>query len=388
MSTPGSGALIQLAAVGAQECMLRGPCWSPFVIHYKRSTPFASWTDQIQMQYDPGVRTQVKIPKSGTLLTEMYLEITLPAVPTAPAGARWNTCVGYTLLRRIRLLLNDQEIHNIERLWLDLYDILYTSASHEKGLDGMVGRTPLPMHVAHTLHIPLRFLTCRPGRTRAPLPLQAITHADLILDIEWEKPDVLSSYTPTDPGIQVNVLMDFVELDEAEKAEALKGTMVMFESVIDSDARSFVVDSSGDIQDTPTVTVNLGNVRFPVKGLVWVAYPEDTTQLFSYIQAPLSSASLMFNRQERHGPMSSEFFELMHPYVYTFRTQTGPPGVFSFALRMTDRANSGCADFAGLTQASIVAKVAPGTPRFKLKVFSLYYNVLQIWPSTAKVLYV
>lgn len=388
MSTPGSGAIIQLAAVGPQECMLRGPCWSPFVIQYKRTTPFAAWTEQIDMQYAPTTRTQIKIPKSGTLMTEMYLEIILPAVPGAPAGAKWTKCVGYTLLRRMRLLLNDQEIHNIERLWMDLYDILYTSASHEQGLDRMVGRTPLPMDVSHTLHIPLRFLSCRPGRTRAPLPLQAITRADLLLDIEWESPSVLSAHTPTDPGIQVKVLVDYVELDAAETAEALRGTTVMFESVVDSDARSFVVDSGGEIQDTPVFNVNLGTLRYPVKGLVWVAYPEDTNELFTYLEQPLKSASLMFNRQERHTPMSSAYYELMHPYLYTFRSYAGPPGVYSFALRMTDRANTGSADFAGLTQASIVATVSPGVPRFKLKVFALYYNVLQISPSAARVMYV
>ena len=86
--------------------------------------------------------------------------------------------------------------------------------------------------------------------------------------------------------------------------------------------------------------------------------------------------------------MSSAYYELMHPYLYTFRSYAGPPGVYSFALRMTDRANTGSADFAGLTQASIVATVSPGVPRFKLKVFALYYNVLQISPSAARVMYV
>jgi len=322
------------------------------------------------------------------MVTEMYLEITLPAVPTAPAGATWNKCIGYTLLRRTRLMLNDQELHNIERLWLDLYDMLYTRASHDAGLDRMVGRTPLSMHTSHILHIPLRFMCCRPGRTRAPLPLHAIAQADFLLDIEWEKPEILSSHTPTDPGILVNVLIDYVELDDKEKAEALKGTMVMFESVIDTEGRSFLVDSGGDIQDTPYFRVNLGTVRYPVKGLIWVAYREDSNELFTYVDNPLESATLMFEKQERHAPMASDFYNVMHPYLYTFRTYPGPPGVYSFALRMTDRANTGSADFAGMTESSIIAKVNPGTPRFKLKVFALHYNVLQIMPSTAKVLYV
>lgn len=385
---PGNGAILQLAAVGAQECMVRGPCWSPFHIQYKRSTPFAAWTQDHDMVYTPGARTQLKIPKSGTLLTDMYLEITLPKIDSAPEGSTWCACVGYGCLRRVRLLLNDQEIHNIERLWMDLYDLLYTDDAHAAGLDRMVGRTPLPMNRQHILHIPLRFLCCRPGRSRAPLPLQAITQADLILDIEWESPSVVSrGVIETDPGISIRVLTDYVELDEMERAESLKGATMVFESVIDSDGRNFYVDSDGDIQPSPVCNVNIGNFRYSVKGLVWVAYEEDA-DLFTYITDPLESVSIQFQRQERQGPMVSGYYELVQPYVYAYRSYPGPPGVYSFALQMTDRANTGSADFAGLAQSSILGTTRREVPNIKLKVFALYYNIVHITPSAAKVMYV
>lgn len=386
-STPGSGALLQLAAVGAQECMVRGPCWNHFHIQYKRSTPFAQWTESHDIQYTPGSRTQLKIPKSGTLLTDMYLEITLPRIDTAPEGSTWTACVGYALLRRIRLLLNDQEIHNIERLWLDIYDALYTSSSHQDGLDRMIGRTPLPMSTQHILHIPLRFLSSRPGQTRAPIPLQAITLADLILDIEWERMDVVSGgVLETDPGIDVQVLTEYVELDDTERTQMLKGTTAVFESVVDADARNFLVDSDGDVHPTPLCNVNIGNCRYSVKGLVWVAYEENET-LFTYLDRPFNDVSIMFQRQDRQQAMVSDYYDIMQPYTYGYQARPGPPGMYSFALRMTDRGNTGSADFAGLAQSNLVGATTTDT-KFKVKVFALYYNILHITPSAAKVLYV
>jgi hypothetical protein len=177
---PGSGALIQLAAVGKQNTFLYGKC-SPFRKAYRRATRFAQWTEDAPIQYDPGKRTQLEIPKNGDILGDMYLEVRIPAITGIPADVLnpllWGKCLGYTLFRRVRFLLNDQEVHNIERLWYDLYDILNVREGHRTGVEDMVGRKPLPMNSSHLLYIPLRFLTCRPGVSRAPLPLQALSNA-------------------------------------------------------------------------------------------------------------------------------------------------------------------------------------------------------------------
>lgn len=387
MSTaPGSGSRLQLAARGVQDLYLRGEC-RPFLASWRRATRFAAWTEELKMPYVPGTRTQLDIPKSGDMLGDMYLQITLPVIPSAPPGAMWKKLVGYTLLRRVRLLLNDQEIHNIERLWYDLHDRLYVSSGHAKGLDRMVGRTPLPMNKKHTLHIPLRFMTCRKGASRPTIPLQAIPSSALKLDIDWEKSEnVASGYSPE---IDVRVLVDYIELEEPEKSKILQGTTLAFESVMDSDAQSYFIDSDGLVRDTPSIKVNLGNVRFAVKMLVWVAYQEDVgTPLFTYLSNPLDKINVTFNNQDRFDSRPKEYFELLQKYQHTANVTLGPPGVYSFAFDATSRYPSGVADFGALSQVFLNGTVAPGNPRFKLKVFSVYYNFLQIGESSGKVIFV
>ena len=390
-SNPGTGAKFQLAAVGLQDTYLRGP-FSMFARVFRRSTRYAMWTDEIDMDYAPGKRSQVDIPKSGDLLADMTLQITLPAVS---GTGYWSPSVGYTFLRRVRLLINDAEVHNYERLWYDLYDHLYTSSGHQSGLAQMVGRAPLALNKQHILHVPLRMLTGRKGASRPPLPLQAIPRASLKLDIDWETPGALTRQSDgttlltADPGIKVKVLCDYVELEDPEKTKALRGTTLAFESVIDSDATSYYTDSDGFIRDSLAIKVNLGNVRFAVKLLVWVAYNESgASGLFQYLSKPLDKIFVTFNNQDRLFPRPAGYFDTIQKYQHCARSEPGAPAVYSFALNATSRYPTGTADFGALSSATLQGNIVPGNPRFKLKVFSVYYNFLEIKGGTAKLVFV
>lgn len=377
-SNPGSGARLQLAAVGKQDVLLRGTKMSHFRAHFKRATRFAVWTEELSMDYQPGKRTRIDIPKSGDMLGDMYLEIRLPATPGSTAS--WPALMGYTMLKRVRLLLDGHEVHNFERLWFDLYDSLYTAAGHEKGLDVMVGRTPLPMSKAHVLYVPLRMLTCRPGPSRAALPLQAIPRSKLCLDIEWDA-------LPSGPTPTVNVLVDYIELEDPEKSRLVKGTMLAFESAIDSDGYNYYLDSDGHVRQTSNIKVNLANVRFAVKALVWIAY-EENTQLFTYLPNPVDNVYVTFNNQDRFFSRPSEYFSVLQKYEHTRRAKPGTPSIYSFAFDATARQPSGVADFGALSRVDLLATVNPTTKLFKLKVFSLYYNFVEIKHGSARVVFV
>lgn len=404
--TPGSGAAIQVAALGKQDLVLRGR-WSPFKIQYRRHVPFVTWVDEVKIQYSPLTRTRVDIPKKADFLGDMYLEIRLPVLtpdsfepgpgltpPVVPSV--WNAHIGYRLLRRIRLMLDDQEIHNIERLWLDLYDRLYTRAGHAQGLLAMVGRDPLPTNQPHILYIPLRFLMCRKGFARAPLPLQAMS-SSLTVDIEWEGLGTLCPGLRDDPGLDIRVLCEYADVDTVGQSPPQHQELTLaFESVIDSDQTTYTVDSGGAIQRLPNVSVNLGNVRFSAKAIVWVAYTEGTQNanntLFEYIDRPLTNARITFNKQDRVSVHGDTYYTLVQPYFYGLRSCAGgslcPPNMYSFCLKAMSRYHTGTANFGNLQEVSLKGDVRPETPLSKIKVFTLYHNVLRIKNTSAKVMFV
>ena len=184
-------------------------------------------------------------------------------------------------------------------------------------------------------------------------------------------------------------MCDYVELEDPEKTKALRGTTLAFESVIDSDATSYYTDSDGFIRDSLAIKVNLGNVRFAVKLLVWVAYNESgASGLFQYLSKPLDKIFVTFNNQDRLFPRPAGYFDTIQKYQHCARSEPGAPAVYSFALNATSRYPTGTADFGALSAATLQGNIVPGNPRFKLKVFSVYYNFLEIKGGTAKLVFV
>ena len=123
--------------------------------------------------------------------------------------------------------------------------------------------------------------------------------------------------------------------------------------------------------------------------LVWVAYTEIAGgPLFTYLPNALGRIALLFNNQERMAPRPAAYYAAVQPYQHCTRSPLAGPGVYSFALNATSRRASGTADFGALSSSVLVAEVLPTAPRFKLKVFSVYYNFLEIQGASGRLLLV
>jgi len=213
------------------------------------------------------------------------------------------------------------------------------------------------------------------------------------LDIEWEHPTVLCPSLTEDPGIEVRVVCEFADVDNIGKTQPQHEVLKMaFESVIDSDETTYRIDSDGGIRSLPSISVNLGNVRFSVKAIVWVAYREDTGELFEYLEEPLQNARISMNKQDRTTTHGNSYYSLLQPYLYGHRSCVDgpycPPNMYAFSLQAMSRFHTGSANFGALTEVSLKADIQPNTPRCKVKVFALYHNVIEIKNMTAKVLFV
>jgi len=385
--SPGAASRIQLAARGPQDVYVFSGDATAWRVGWRRHAPFLAKIADVSMDYLPGKRSVVDLPKSGDVLADVTLEVTLPAVGS---GHRWIPQVGHAMLRRVRLLIDDAEVHNYERLWYDIYDALHVSAGHRAGLRGMLGADALPADAPRVLYIPLRFLTARKGMPRPSLPLLAMPRARIALDVEFEKLEVLMPTAAVDPGaIRVRVLCDVVEVDEPEQARLLRPTTLAYESVIDSDGLSYRVDSDGDVIDSTTIDVDLSRVTKTVKYLAWVGYEERATSLFTYLPSPLRGADVLFDGSARERYASSPgYFTLYQRYARCRGcSPTDGVGVYSFALDASSRHGTGAADFAQLKKPVLRGFVSRPTPRFKLKVFAAFHNYLDVANGTARVVF-
>lgn len=378
-SEPGAGSRVQVAARGPQDAYVHAPPGSPesttFIKAWKRATPFSVRHVEVPLEVTPGRRAVAEIPKSGDMLADVYLELRLPGGGTGT----WPRNVGYALLRRVRFLVDDAEIHSHERLWLDMYDLMFTRAGHAAGLASMIGRGPLSRATPHVLHVPLRLLTARKGALRSALPLVALPRARVVVDVEFE-----SSFDSA--GVRAAVVCDMVDLDDGERRMLLRPTTLLYETVVDSDGLSYRVNSDGSITDVPTIGVDLARVRFPVKLLAWVAY-EENGSLFEYLADPVRDVELLFGGQNVVRSRTAGYFELVQGYSHSRVCRRGPPSMYSFSLDASSRQPSGAADLGQVTQPLLRATVRPGGPRFKLKVFALCHNFVEIRSGSARVLF-
>ena len=112
---------------------------------YKRYTNFGmeSIEQTISGTANFGSTVKVAFSNSGTLISNIVLEVVLPAISTGivsgtPEYAQWTNAVGYALYESITLLINSKKIDKHTGLWLDVWNELTDPNRNEWDLVGKV----------------------------------------------------------------------------------------------------------------------------------------------------------------------------------------------------------------------------------------------------------
>jgi len=165
----GTGALLSMAAVGAQEKYLFGgqSRWLP---NFKQHTQFAM-TQRLSLPIKLtgrtflGSVTQVDLfPKQmGDLIANMYLQCTLPALPS---GYSYSELVGRALFSKIEFLVDGLPYETITDDWYVIRDQLFLDADERNAMykaisGGYAEGTNVPGTAPINLIIPLEFFFCR-----------------------------------------------------------------------------------------------------------------------------------------------------------------------------------------------------------------------------------
>ena len=165
----GTGALLSMAAIGAQEKYLFGG-QSQWLPKFKQYTSFAmtqrlSIPLKLTSQTYLGSVTQVDLfPREmGDLLSNMYLQCTLPALPT---GYSYSELVGRALFNKIEFLVDGLPYETITDDWYVIRDQLFLDADERNAVykavsGGVPEGTNVPAATPVNLIIPLEFFFCR-----------------------------------------------------------------------------------------------------------------------------------------------------------------------------------------------------------------------------------
>lgn len=387
------GTFVQLACKGPFEEKTLGPAQNSFKQRYRRPTRFAVEEKAHVFPnnfYFGSTNNTLDISRDGDLLGSITLQIHLPAFPDASPTDKWVDSVGYVLLRRVVLQIDDTIVQDQERLWYDLADTLFVKAEHRRGLDAMIGRNAtLPLLQAHTLYVPLKLLCCKDHRTEQNwLPLINIPSSTIRLTIHSESLANCihgNTYTPppnyNDP-LDVRALTQYATVEAPERERMiLRPTAVLYESVQDMESLSYKISRglrSGSDARVPLdiIKVDMSELNSPVKLLVWVSYTTSYQTYFAYTD-DIEDSIVLINGNERFSRQKNGYFTLWERYARTDAV-SAPSNVhiYSFALNAAPWHPSGTLNFDQVPSPTLEVRLKAPRTDLTVKVFAVCYKRL------------
>jgi len=161
-----AGSVTALHAIGPQEDHLlledfTKSQWNPdFKRHtnsvmYQRVIPFPPPNPSYQNQT---IQLELLPTELGHLLSNMYLKVTMPALPT---GSQYSSQLGRALIKQVDLLVNETVIETLYDDWYIIRDQMFLDADEQTGMFQAVGGSNINSQVQTDYIIPLEFFFCR-----------------------------------------------------------------------------------------------------------------------------------------------------------------------------------------------------------------------------------
>lgn len=377
------GSLNLASAKGMAEDVINlNPQITFFKKVYKRHTNFGIENIQqdLNTTVDFGSSTDITITKTGSLISDMYMEFTLP--PPADTGGKddsgnaidtpWGAgvsngivqnyesyatyvdAVGYSIINNVKLILNNDTVDKHTGLWYDVWNELSDPNQTEWALVGKTNSKTEPdgpnFNKSH-YYVPLKFYFNRnPGLA---LPIFLLNEGDVKISITLNSKESLlrfknqSGVTPVFRSESLSNFKFYTTYIFLEPSEELR---------ISSNLPSEYLIETLDIQDNVSAS-DLSSMTFenPVKEIIWVFRHNDrvaegsTTNIpkfnnigdtnpndiFNYSSAAentsldygtydtFNTVSMNISNQERFSSTEAPFFRTMQPYKHHSNTPGG-----------------------------------------------------------------
>lgn len=417
----GQGGLLQLVAQGKQDVFLTGnPQMTWFKMVYRRYTNFAVESQPMYFDGTPdfGKKITCNVPRRGDLLSQVFLEVTLPALnllnadgSKGPAVSYVNS-VGHALIQEITIEVGEQEIDRQNGEWMEIWSNYTTTKDKQTGFYNMIGKvdgySPPTLYGPIKLYIPLHFWFCKnPGLA---LPLIALQYHPIRINLTLRPLNKLFfSQALTTPACstlqvapaQITDLMlwgDYIYLDPEERRRFVSST---HEYLIEQ------VQYTAPIAIAPGSTSASLRLEFnhPVRELFWFIKRDDMNRYNEYFNYSslgtfeigtrtdiLSDAVLQLDGFDRFKVRDAGYFRLVQPWQYhTVVPEESFVYSYSFALRPEDVQPSGSMNASRMDsivlQISLNQTLVNTIGTLTSRVYAINHNVFRIADGFGGVLF-
>jgi hypothetical protein len=365
------GGLMQLVAYGAQDIYLTGnPQITFFKVVYRRHTNFS--VESIEQTFngspDFGKKVTVTVSRNGDLITNCYLQATLPALAAESSGQNWSTEIGHALIKSVEVEIGGQRIDKQYSDWLSIWQQLTQESSAAGAYANMIGdvaansTSKVAAFDAYTVYVPLQFWFNRnPGLA---LPLISLQYHEVKFNIEFAAlADISTGITSASLG-DTSLFIDYVYLDTDERR---RFAQTSHEYLIEQ------LQFTGDESITGTNNKVKLNFNHPVKCLVWAVKSSDDA---NFVYTGITSAKLQLNGHDRFAERAGSYFNWVQPYQCFGASPATGINVYSFALKPAEHQPSGTANMSRIDNATLNITVTAANA--VVKVYAVNYNVLRI----------
>ena len=412
----GQGGLLQLVAKGKQDVFLTGnPQMTWFKMVYRRYTNFAIESQPMYFDGTPdfGKRITCNVPRRGDLLSQVLLEVTLPAITlTDGTPVSYVNSIGHALIQEITLEVGEQEIDRQNGEWMEIWSNYTTTSDKKTGFYNMIGKmdgyTPPTLFGPLKLYIPLRFWFCKnPGLA---LPLIALQYHPVRINLTLRPLSQLffsqGLTTPACSGLEVNPVSisslmlwgDYIYLDTEERRRFV------------SSAHEYLIEQvqyTSPIPIAPGGTSGTLRLEFnhPVREMYWYIQRDDMIRYHEYFNYSslgtyevgdrvdmLQDAVIQLDGFDRFQSRDAGYFRLVQPWQYhTVIPEQYFLYSYSFSLRPEDVQPSGSMNASRMDSIVLQVNLNPSvintTGTLKSRVYALNHNVFRIADGFGGVLF-
>jgi hypothetical protein len=403
----GQGGLLQLVALGKQDVFLTGnPQMTWFKMVYRRYTNFAIEAQPMYFDGTPdfGKRITCLVPRRGDLLSQLILEVELPALYlTSGTAVSYVNSIGHVLIQEISIEIGEQEIDRQNGEWMEIWSNYTTQFDKQSGFYNMIGKvdgySPPTLNGPLKLYIPLRFWFCKnPGLA---LPLIALQYHPIRINVTLAPlsnlfyTSALTSPLCTNLEVKpanITSLMlygDYIYLDVDERRRFV------------SSAHEYLIEQ---VQYTSIIPIapgaSSGSLRLefnhPIKELFWYIQRDDMLRYHEFYNYSsigiyesgtrtdmLANAVLQLDGYDRFQVRDAGYFRLVQPYQYhTVIPEKLFLYSYSFALRPEDVQPTGSMNASRMDSIILQININPALintlGNLHSKVYATNLNVLRI----------
>jgi hypothetical protein len=365
------GGLMQLVAYGAQDIYLTGnPQITFFKVVYRRHTNFS--VESIEQTFngspDFGKKVTVTVSRNGDLITNCYLQATLPALAADGSGQNWSAEIGHALIKSVEVEIGGQRIDKQYSDWLSIWQQLTQESSAAGAYANMIGDvaansdSSTAAFSAYTVYVPLQFWFNRnPGLA---LPLISLQYHEVKFNIEFAALADCSTGIASASLGDTSLFIDYVYLDTDERR---RFAQTSHEYLIEQ------LQFTGDESITGTNNKIKLNFNHPVKCLVWAVKAGAAA---NFVYTGITSAKLQLNGHDRFAERAGSYFNWVQPYQCFGSSPADGINVYSFALKPAEHQPSGTANMSRIDNATLNITVTAANA--VVKVYAVNYNVLRI----------